>query len=258
MKVVLLLAAPAALLFLALSGCQGRLAHASEDREEQKIQPSNADTTYKPLYQKYCSGCHGADGQNGPATDLANPDYQALIDDATLRDITAKGQKGTSMPGFAKSSGGELTEQQIDSLLRGIRQQWSKGDVLPRAQAPAYKATTVGDAERGKQVYTSDCARCHGQEGGPPGKAGSILDGSFLGLIVDQTIRSTAIAGRPDLGMPNFRNQVKGRVLSDQDVTDVVAFVASHRPKNPGQPYPTPQTSSPQSNTQPTSGSQVQ
>ena len=206
MKVVLLLAAPAALLFLALSGCQGRLAHASEDREEQKTQPSNAVTAYKPLYQKYCSGCHGADGQNGPATDLANPDYQALIDDATLRDITAKGQKGTSMPGFAKSSGGELTEQQIDSLLRGIRQQWSKGDVLPRAQAPAYKATTVGDAERGEQVYTSDCARCHGRKAARR-KGGIDSRRLISGLIVDQTIRSTAIAGRPDLGMPTFETR---------------------------------------------------
>ena len=33
-----------------------------------------------------CAGCHGADGMNGPATTLGIPVYQALVDDATLRE----------------------------------------------------------------------------------------------------------------------------------------------------------------------------
>ena len=44
--------------------------------------------------------------RHGAATNLANPEYEALVDDATLRDVIAKGEKGTLMPAFAVKSGG--------------------------------------------------------------------------------------------------------------------------------------------------------
>lgn len=194
-------------------------------------------TSFKALYQQNCAGCHGARGEMGSATDLANPVYQALIDDANLRNIIDKGQPGTLMPGFGKSSGGFLTDQQIDVLVRGIRSNWSKGNVLQGLNAPSYKADKPGDPAHGQAVYTNACARCHGVAD-HPGQAGSILDGSFLALVSDQTIRTTVIAGRPDLGMPDWRALVKGQPLSNQDVDDVVAWVISQRSQRPGQPYP--------------------
>ena len=42
------------------------------------------------------------------------------------------------------------------------------------------------------------------------GSAGSILDGSFLALINEQTVRTTIIAGRPDIGDPDWRNHIPG------------------------------------------------
>src|SRR5215470_2593628 len=59
---------------------------------------------FDALYKSNCAGCHGADGQKGAATNLANPAYQALIDDASLREVVAKGAKGTLMPGFSIAS----------------------------------------------------------------------------------------------------------------------------------------------------------
>ena len=47
------------------------------------------------------------------------------------------------------------------------------------------------------------------------------------------------IVGRPDLGAPDWRNNVPGTPMSAQDVSDVVAWLASQRTKFPGQPYPT-------------------
>jgi cytochrome c oxidase cbb3-type subunit 3/ubiquinol-cytochrome c reductase cytochrome c subunit len=68
-------------------------------------------------------------------------------------------------------------------------------------------------------------------------------------------MRTTIIAGRPDLGMPDWRNEVAGKPMTDQDVTDVVAWISSQRPKTPGQPYPNPQlNSSVNSNIQPEKG----
>ena len=57
------------------------------------------------------------------------------------------------MPAFAKSAGGMLTDKQIDVIVRGIREQWSKPDVLRGENAPLYSAPNAGDASRGLQVF---------------------------------------------------------------------------------------------------------
>jgi cytochrome c oxidase cbb3-type subunit 3 len=47
------------------------------------------------------------------------------------------------------------------------------------------------------------------------------------------------IAGRPELGAPDWRGNIAGRPMSNQDVTDVVSWLAWHRLATPGQPYAT-------------------
>ena len=89
-----------------------------------------------------------------------------------------------------------------------------------------------------KQIFQTFCASCHGPEGKGGPKGSSIVDGSYLALVSDQGLRTTVIAGRPDLGQPDWRGYVAGRSLSSQDVSDVVAWLASQRPQYPGQPYP--------------------
>ncbi len=193
--------------------------------------------SYKTLYATNCAGCHGANGQLGAATNLANPVYQALIDDATLRDLIANGEDGTLMPGFSEKTGGTLTDAQIDALVKGIRAEWSKGNVLAGQNAPPYKATHAGDPAKGAGVYAAACARCHGETAAKPGHAGAILDGSFLAIVNAQTIRTTILAGRPDLGMPDWRSARKDRALTDDEVTDLTAWLISQKPALPGQPY---------------------
>jgi len=194
--------------------------------------------SFDRLYGENCAGCHGANGQNGAATNLANPEYQALIDDATLRDFIAKGEKGTLMPGFNVTSGGELSDAQIDALVKGMRERWSKANAFGNDTPPPYKASHPGDASKGQQVYQAACASCHGTNAHQPGKGGSILDGSLLALINDQTVRTTIIAGRPDIGQPDWRNHIQGHALTDDEITNVTAWLIAQRPASPGQPYP--------------------
>jgi cytochrome c oxidase cbb3-type subunit 3/ubiquinol-cytochrome c reductase cytochrome c subunit len=170
--------------------------------------------------------------------------YEALVDDATLHEVIANGEAGTLMPGFGQSVGGSLTDAQVDALVHGMRAKWAKGDVLAGENAPPYKATQGGDAERGQQVYVTACSRCHGATAQQPGKGGSILDGSFLALVNAQMIRTTLIAGRPDVGQPDWREDVPGHPLTDGDIHDVTAWLLSQRPANPGQPYPNNNTMS--------------
>ena len=195
---------------------------------------------FKILYAQNCSGCHGPEGKGGAAIALADPVYLAVADDAVVRHAAANGIAGTAMPAFAQSAGGMLTDKQIDLIASGIRERWSKPDALSGANPPPYSSSEPGNPARGSEVYANYCSSCHGAGGRGGEKASSIVDGSFLALLNDQELRTIVIVGRPELGAPDWRNNVPGKPMSAQDVSDVVAWLASQRPKFPGQPYPNP------------------
>lgn len=187
-------------------------------------------TDFPTLYAQNCVGCHGAKGMEGPSYPLANPEYQAIVNESTLRQIIAEGEPGTHMPPFAASAGGLLTDRQIEALVTGIRAAWYKQGVLAGENPPPYRATLTGDATRGKETYSTYCASCHGAAGQPAGKAGSITNGAFLTLVSDQVLRTITIAGRPDIGQPDWKGDLPGHPMNDQEVTDVVAWLSSQRP----------------------------
>lgn len=230
---VLSVAAVLSLALALLAGCRMPGKPGPDPEVPRPEQVMNFDA----LYGANCAGCHGANGQNGGAMNLANPVYQALVDDATLRDVIANGEKGTLMPAFSTKRGGTLTEAQMDALVTGMRARWNTSTALAGQNAPAYKTMREGDAAKGKEAYDTACARCHEAQPGKPAEGGSILDGSFLALVSEQMIRTTVIAGRPDLGMPDWRGQVKGRALTDDEITNVTAWLMAQRPALPGQPY---------------------
>ena len=199
----------------------------------------NEISDFTILYGQNCAGCHGGEGKGGAAIALANPVYLAVADDAVLHRATANGIPGTSMPAFAKSAGGMLTDKQVDLIVAGIRDRWSRPDVFLAADPPPYSSPASGDSARGAQVYGAYCSSCHGADGRGGQKASSIVDGSFLALVNDQELRTIVIAGRPELGAPDWRSDIPGMPMSPQDISDVVAWLASQRPKFPGRPFPT-------------------
>jgi mono/diheme cytochrome c family protein len=204
--------------------------------ESVEVRPDQVKS-FAALYSKNCAGCHGPEGRGGAgAIGLANPVYLAIADDAVIRRATADGVAGTLMPPFARSAGGMLADAQIGVLVGGIRG-WARPDALEGAKAPPYSGGG-GDVARGAGVFAASCASCHGEGGTGGAKAGSVVDGSFLGLVSDQSLRTTIMAGRPDIGQPDWRSDAPGRALTAQDVSDVVAWLAAQRPALPGQPYP--------------------
>ena len=200
---------------------------------------------FPTLYKQNCTACHGEAGKNGAAIPLANPVYLSIAGEDQIRQIIANGVAGKLMPPFAKSAGGMLTDEQVAALADGILREWGKPNLLAGQNPPPYAAAIPGDVTRGQQVFTASCARCHGAtgEGMQTGasKQGSIVDPSYLALISDQSLRSIILAGLPDRDMPDWRND-SAQPLTDQQVTDIVAWLASHRAPNPGQPYPTDST----------------
>ena len=216
------------------SGCA--TPHGQPSKGVEVLAP-NEVVDFGTLYAQNCAGCHGVGGHGGAAIALANPVYLAIADDAAIRKVIADGVRGTAMPAFAASAGGMLTDTQIDVITKGIRSRWSQQGVLNLATAPSYAPESTGDAQRGEVAYKSYCESCHGPGGSGGRKGSAITDDSFLALVSNQGLRTIVITGRPDLGAPDWRGNVPGKPMSDQDITDVVAWLASRRSQNPGQPY---------------------
>jgi cytochrome c oxidase cbb3-type subunit III len=212
---------------LVLAGCSFR------GRPGPDPEVPRPDSVLNPeaLFRENCAGCHGADGRNGAAMSLSDPIYLAIVDDDTLRNTISKGRKGTAMSAFAQSEGGMLTDAQIDAIIHGMRARWGRPNVLSRVTIPPYSATSPGNPQAGQAVYNTFCLSCHGtgNQGGP--KAGSVTNGAYLSLISDQGLRTFVIFGRPDFNAPDWRTDLPGRPMSDQEISDVVAWLAAQRPE---------------------------
>ncbi len=174
--------------------------------------PESAVTDFTTLYRENCLACH-SDGMTTSASIPMNfPRYIHLVPVEKLHEVIANGVPGTPMPGFAESTGGPLNEDQINALVAGILA-WETGsareDNLPSYSAP------LGDVVAGQTAFKTHCATCH-----QPGD--TLLDPSYLGLVSDQYLRTVTIVGRPKLGMEPTN-------LTDPDVADIVAWMASHR-----------------------------
>jgi len=209
----------------------------SEPRTDpEPVVPSQL-SDFGTLYAQNCAGCHGAEGRGGASFALANPVYLAIVDETTLRNIVANGVRGTSMPAFAQRAGGMLTEQQVEAITGGIVSRWGHKQVIDGANPPSYAAKSAGNADHGQLAFGTYCASCHGSEGRGTPKGSAITNDSFLALVSDQGLRTIVIAGRPELGAPDWRGNVPGHPMTDQEITDVVAWLASRRAQNPGQPY---------------------
>jgi cytochrome c oxidase cbb3-type subunit 3 len=211
-------------LALALAGCSrlpGAAAAAGTAQRPDQLMD------FKTLYSQNCQGCHGANGRNGPAIDHSNPELEALLDDAALRRIISSGLPGTQMPAFAQSAGGMLTDAQIGAIIAGMRKNWAKPDPFGGAVPPPLQQPAGGDAKHGAQVYQARCASCHQKP-----EDQQVTSPAYLSLVSDEVLRTIIIAGRPDIGQPDWRMQgVKGSAgpLSAQDVTDLVTYLGSLR-----------------------------
>jgi cytochrome c oxidase cbb3-type subunit III len=216
---------------LAVSGCDQL---PGKPKESDRWIAPDAIKDFKQLFGTNCSACHGDDAAIGPALSVQNPFYLAIVPKDVLKKLIAEGIKGTAMPGFAKANGGNLTDEQIDILVNNLtgkaatQQTAESNKASSGGNLPPYSAPP-GDADHGSEAYNQYCAGCHGQAGDGGKKAGSIVNPDYLHLVSDQYLRSIIIAGRPELGMPNYQEFVKDHPMSPEDIANVVAWLASHR-----------------------------
>jgi cytochrome c oxidase cbb3-type subunit 3/ubiquinol-cytochrome c reductase cytochrome c subunit len=233
-----LLACAAALVAAGCNGAPGKPGPGPEVPRPEQI------LDFATLYGQNCAACHGEHGTNGAAIALANPTYLAIAGTANIERIAANGVPGTAMPLFAKSKGGTLTDQQIAVLAEGMLKTWGNPAALAGVTPPAFAASAPGNPVQGQKAFATYCARCHGADatgGKSPGgeSLGSLVDPAYLALVSDQGLRSIILAGQTEQGPHDWRSYVTEPPLAmtDQQITDVVAWLASHRIATPGQPY---------------------
>jgi cytochrome c oxidase cbb3-type subunit III len=213
-----------ALTAILLSGCglsRGRPTAGSET-----VAPDNV-LDFSVLFSQNCAGCHGVEGKGSAAIALSNPEYLALADDATILQVVSHGRPRTPMAAFAKTAGGMLTEKQISVIVAGMRKNWGRATPSASLALPPYAARSPGNPHAGSQLFEIYCGSCHGVN--TPKGDPSILNPSFLALVSDQYLRTIVIVGRPELNAPDFRGNLPGHVMSDQEITDIVAWLSSQR-----------------------------
>jgi mono/diheme cytochrome c family protein len=200
-----------------------------------EVTPQRPDqiVDFNTLYSNNCAACHGTEGRQGAAISLANPAYLVYAGEQNIAQVTAQGIPGSLMPAFAREHGGLLTDAQVNIIAHGMVSNWGHPEALYGATPPPYISSAVGDSGRGEAGYRQQCLRCHAAG------VGSILDPAYLALISDGGLRSIIVAGKPEQGMPDWAGY-GGAPFTDGQIADLVAFLASHRVRTPGQPYPRP------------------
>ena len=230
---------PMVAMWVAVIACVGCDRAPGYPQKSAEVQRPEAVLDFQTLYTSNCAGCHGQNGQNGAALPLNNSAYLAVAGKDALQTTIAKGMSGTLMPPFAKSSGGMLTDQQVAQLAQGILQTWGRPAQFAGVDLPPYANGQSGNIANGQKAFATACARCHGADGmglkqgdkTSTTTRSSIADPNYLALVSDQTLRSFILGGRPDEAMPDWRTDIDApsRALTSQEITDIVAWLASHR-----------------------------
>jgi mono/diheme cytochrome c family protein len=81
----------------------------------------------EPMYQRYCSGCHGVDGQGGAKNfmphvgALTRKGYIDLLEDDYLATVIAEGGEAMGKSAFMPSWKTTLSKQDIGDIIAYIR-----------------------------------------------------------------------------------------------------------------------------------------
>jgi DMSO reductase family type II enzyme heme b subunit len=227
----------------------------------------DADHPGKATYDKWCSGCHGVEGDGvGYATEYMLPrprDFtQALYQirstesgglptDADILRVIDEGMPGTAMPGWR-----ELLSQNERQALVGYLKTFSRFFETEDAPVPIDIGRPQGGGAEGiasgREVYERvECWKCHGENGrGNGSSAPDMTDDNDHpirpadlsepwnfnggGTVEDIYMRlRTGLDGTP---MPSMSDLLASGVATEEDLWNVAHYVRSLAPER----YPEP------------------
>ena len=205
----------------------------------------------KRLYQRFCIGCHGENGdgrgENAAHVDPKPRDFTSgtfkcrstpsgsIPLDSDLYNTIGRGLYSTAMPPW-----GPLTHQQRADLVAYVKsfssrfQEDKPGSPL---EIPPEPATSQDSVDRGRELYqaTIKCALCHGKEGRGDGpSAATLTDSKGLPIAAydfagsthfkcgesDEDLYRILMTGLDGTPMPSFSNSLK-----PEQAWDLIHFV---------------------------------
>ncbi len=241
-------ARPLAILLALLAGVASALAAETRGTRE----PATAD---RPdiIFRNYCSVCHGEKGDgksfarfalDPPPADFTSAKTRAKLSRAHMLETVRKGAPGEKGRGTAMvSRSKQLRPEQIEAVVDYVIVKFMDGKVALNAPAksddPSHKGHDhsntkhvdypyglSGSPERGKAVYQSSCANCHGERGDGKGREAAerslrprnFRDADFREFASGFSLYSAVARGGG--AMPEFE-----KTMPRQSIADVSEYV---------------------------------
>ncbi|MFW6201073.1 MAG: c-type cytochrome [Gemmatimonadota bacterium] len=229
-----------------------------------ELRAQEADHPGKPVYDRWCAGCHGVDGTgNGPAAgymlprprDFTRARYQIrttasgeLPMDADIRRVIDEGMPGTTMPGWED----QLSRRERDDLVDYIKTFSPFFENLPDPEP-----LEIGDPPRvseealaeGREFYQEiECWQCHGDQGRGDGESAPTQedDDGFPTRPADLTenwlfngggsveaIYTRLRTGLDGTPMPSFSDLIDAEFMTDEQLWNLAHYVRSLSPEEP-------------------------
>lgn len=168
------------------------------------------------VYQKMCAVCHaptGAGYKADRAPGIMRPNFIGTVTDEFLRTAIINGRPGTTMSAWGVERGGPLATSDVNALIAFMRT-WDRQAHPALDERPA-----SGDATRGQETFSKECARCHGPRG-TGGLYVNIGSPQLLATASNGFLRHAIQNGRPGTGMLAL-----GPTLGESAVEDTIALL---------------------------------
>jgi mono/diheme cytochrome c family protein len=190
--------------------------------QEQAKAPAGNVASGKQLYTSVgCNGCHGDNAQGMQGTAVGGPKIgppPMAFGGFTMQVRQPIGR----MQAFGTDAVSDAQLADIYAFLQSLG---------PAAQPGAAAATSAGNADNGKRIYTSyGCYECHGREGQGSTQTG----GARIGPPPISLDAFTAYVRQPANQMPPYT----AKAVSDSELADIYAFLQTRPTPPPAKDIP--------------------
>ena len=180
------------------------------------VSPIPGDPTKgEPAYAARCAGCHGAAGEGGRGTQLANPAFQRAVSDGMLGAWILHDRCGARTSSSTPEAQ-PVQPKDLPGLVAHLR-------TLGRRDRPPFLHASPGNAKAGAEVFESICAACHGSDGTEVHTA-QVSNPTFLRSASDGFLAATIVLGREGTDMPAHVT-AEEHLIEPEQIADVLAFL---------------------------------
>lgn len=216
----------------------------------------------KVVYERWCAGCHGDTGAgDGPAAramlpqprDFTRGVYKIrttasgeIPTDADLLHVIDEGMPGTAMPAW-KAKLSDRERQDVVAYVKKFSTFFDKAPkVVEIGKEPGGGDAAIAD---GRATFTKlECAKCHGSAGRGDGKSAPTLKDDwghpihaadlterwkFRGGDAVAAIYTRLRTGLDGTPMPSFADAIDQKLITDEQLWHVAAYVRSLSPEPP-------------------------